>query len=197
MSCLLVGVVLQISGFDVDRVQIVDAHTAHHLYHQCLRGELMQGRTIILVSHHVQLCVPGASYVVALDNGRVQYQGSREEFVSSGAINALVQSTNQDQGGDKAEAELVEAVEEKIALQAETDESDPHSESSSTVAATPKSEKKPRKLVEEEARAVGRISREIWETYIRACGNGWYWAVFSVVLVIASLSPVLENGWLR
>lgn len=157
----------------------------------------MQGRTIILVSHHVQLCVPGASYVVALDNGRVQYQGFREEFVSSGAINALVQSTNQDKSGDKPEAELVETVEEKIALQAETDESDPHSESSSTVAATPKSEKKPRKLVEEEARAVGRISREIWETYIRACGNGWYWAVFSMVLVIASLSPVVENGWLR
>ena len=159
----------------------------------------MQGRMIILVSHHVQLCVPGASCVVALDNGRVQYQGSREEFVSSGAINSLVQSTNQDKSGDKAEGELVEAVEEKIAPQAETDESGPHSESSSlaTVAATPKSGKKPRKHVEEEARAVGRISREIWETYIRACGNGWYWAVFSIVSVIASLSPVLENGRLR
>ncbi|EDR07940.1 multidrug resistance-associated ABC transporter [Laccaria bicolor S238N-H82] len=181
-----------------DVLSAVDAHTAHHLYHQCLRGELMQGRTVILVSHHVQLCVPGASYVVALDNGRVQYQGSREEFVSSGAIKALVQSTNEDKSSDKAEeAELIEAVEEKMALQAETDESDPHSESSSTVAATPKSEKKPRKLVEEEARAVGRISRDIWETYIRACGNSWYWGLFSVILVIASLSPVLENGWLR
>ena len=61
-----------------------------------------------------------------------------------------------------------------------------------------KLEKKPaRKLVEEEKRAVGRISREIWETYIWACGEGWYWTLFILVLVIASAAPVAENGWLR
>ncbi|KAG6901340.1 hypothetical protein C0995_013396 [Termitomyces sp. Mi166 len=75
-----------------------------------------------------------------------------------------------------------------------------NSESSSTIA--PVSEvkaekKKPRKLIEEEKRAVGRIGRDIWETYIRACGNVWYWIVFGVVLIIGSISPVFENGWLR
>ena len=55
----------------------VDAHTAHHLYFECLKGDLMRGRTVILVSHHVQLCAPGASYIVALDNGRGAGRRSR------------------------------------------------------------------------------------------------------------------------
>jgi hypothetical protein len=48
---------------------------------------------------------------------------------------------------------------------------------------TPKANKKPaRKLVEEEKRAVGRIGRDIWETYIQACGNMWYWLLFITLL---------------
>lgn len=55
----------------------------------------MRGRTVILVSHHVQLCAPGASYIVALDNGRVQFSGDRDAFKSSGVMAKLVQSTNE------------------------------------------------------------------------------------------------------
>jgi ABC-type multidrug transport system ATPase subunit len=165
----------------------VDAHTAHHLYHECLKGELMQDRTVILVSHHVQLCAPGASYIVALDNGRVQFEGSRDSFHNSAVMRTLVHST------DTADGKVAEVLEEKV-------EVDQASESSSTIAspAEVKAEKKPpRKLVEEEKRAVGRIGRDIWATYIWACGNGWYWAAFVTVLAAASISPILENGWLR
>ncbi|KAF8154768.1 multidrug resistance-associated ABC transporter [Crassisporium funariophilum] len=180
-----------------DVLSAVDAHTAHHLYHECLKGDLMQGRTVILVSHHVQLCAPGASYIVALDNGRVQFEGSRDEFQSSGVMRTLVQSTDTGETDDKDEKLILEEAAEKVLA----DEPDLPSEESSTVASTPASvklEKKPaRKLVEEEKRAVGRISRDIWETYIWACGNGWFWALFISVLVVASASPVLENGWLR
>ena len=177
---------------------IVDAHTAHHLYHECLKGELMQGRTIILVSHHVQLCAAGASYIAALDNGRVLFEGSKEAFYSSGVIKTLVQSTESSgETDDKEETTLLEKAEETFA-----EEADPQSETSSTVAssapASVKMDKKPaRKLVEEEKRAVGRIGRAVWEIYIRACGNVWFWVVFISVLIIASASPVLENGWLR
>ena len=34
---------------------------------------LMRGRTVLLVSHHVQLCDLGASYIVALGNGHLQF----------------------------------------------------------------------------------------------------------------------------
>ncbi|KIM46655.1 hypothetical protein M413DRAFT_440257 [Hebeloma cylindrosporum] len=183
-----------------DVLSAVDAHTAHHLYHECLKGELLVGRTIILVSHHVQLCAPGASYIVALDNGRVQFEGPKDAFYNSGVIASLIQSTQAEaelQGDKEEEVEKLEAAQESIL----SEDQEPQSETSSTIVSTSPSiklERKPaRKLVEEEKRAVGRIGRDVWATYIWACGNGWYWAIFIFVLIVASASPVLENGWLR
>jgi ABC-type multidrug transport system ATPase subunit len=184
----------------------VDAHTAHHLYHECLKGDLMRGRTVILVSHHVQLCAPGASYIVALDNGRVQFQGDSDTFQTSGAMDGLVQSGRADDK-DETPAVTVEDVIPKTLQPDSPSNSDgdtgPSSETSSTavttVALEGKTEQKktPRKLVEEETRAVGRISRNIWETYILACGAHWYWSTFLVILGLAAMSPVAENWWLK
>jgi ABC-type glutathione transport system ATPase component len=178
---------------------LVDAHTAHHLYHECLKGELMQGRTVILVSHHVQLCAPGASYITTLDNGRVLFEGSKEDFYSSGVMKTLVQSTESSGEVDDREGKVISEKEGGTVLVEELDL--PCATSSTIAPSTPasiKANKKPvRKLMEEEKRAVGRIGRDIWETYIRACGNMWYWLLFITFLIIASASPVLENGWLR
>ena len=155
----------------------------------------MQGRTVILVSHHLQLCAPGASYIAALDNGRVLFEGSKEIFYSSGIMKTLVQSSGEMNDEEKV---TLEKGEETVLAE----ELDAPSETSSTVAssipASIKANKKPaRKLMEEEKRAVGRIARAVWETYIRACGNVWYWLLFISFLIIVSASPVLENGWLR
>ncbi|KAJ7122930.1 multidrug resistance-associated ABC transporter [Mycena epipterygia] len=173
-----------------DVLSAVDAHTAHHLYHVCLRGELMKGRTVILVSHHVQLCASAASYIVALDNGRVQFRGTREQFHDSDAVKTLVQSMTSE-AVDKEEAAIESIPIDRI-------EPTVPGTSSDTVPGPPKIKDKniPRKLVEQEARAVGRVAREVWETYIRACGDSWYWALFLAVFVIAAIFAVVENGWL-
>ncbi|GJE85249.1 multidrug resistance-associated ABC transporter [Phanerochaete sordida] len=185
-----------------DVLSAVDAHTAHHLYYECLKGDLMRGRTVILVSHHVQLCAPGAAYVVALDNGRLQFAGDQATFQSSGVLATLSQSGAADAADTKEEAAVPaveEIADEKLAHAAEDG-----SETASTAAATavdgdaaPPAKKAPRKLVEEEKRAVGRISKDIWTTYLDACGGWAYWVVFGSALIIAAASPVLENGWLK
>jgi ABC-type multidrug transport system ATPase subunit len=159
----------------------------------------MQGRTVILVSHHVQLCAPGASYIAALDNGRVLFEGSKEGFYSSGIMKTLVQSTELSGEMDDKEGEIISENGKETVL---AEEPDSLSETNSTVApsipASIKADKKPaRKLVEEEKRAVGSIGRDIWATYIRACGGMRYWLLFISILIIAAASPVLENGWLR
>ncbi|KAH7925080.1 hypothetical protein BV22DRAFT_1195420 [Leucogyrophana mollusca] len=188
-----------------DVLSAVDAHTAHHLYHQCLKGELMHGRTVILVSHHVQLCTPGASYVVALDNGRVLFQGDRDAFQASSAMSGLVQSGNDDTD-DKDETKAGPAVEDILPPEGSAangnSDTEPNSETSSTAAASeevkPEIEKKaPRKLIEEEKRAVGHIGKDIWVTYITACGQYKYWAGFITILALAAFNPVVENWWLK
>ncbi|KAF8888647.1 P-loop containing nucleoside triphosphate hydrolase protein [Infundibulicybe gibba] len=176
-----------------DVLSAVDAHTAHHIYHECLVGDLMRGRTVILVSHHIQLCAPGATYVVALDNGRVQFAGTRDDFRSSGTLSQL------DQLNDlviKTEAQIVSKNEvDGIPL----DGLGPNLGTCSTAAPSEsKADRKPpRKLVEEEKRAVGRIGRDVWLTYIHACGGLWHWTIFILFLALAAITPVLENNWIR
>jgi len=186
----------------------------------------MQGRTVILVSHHVQLSLSGATYVVALDNGRVVFQGDRETFQASDVIDTLVHSG----GGDSDDKDKEPKKERRATIDASTSavpvlateepghsnsgeatgattptETDPNSEVSSTAftsedtakADKPQERKSPRKLVEEEKRAVGHIRREIWETYIKALGGWKFWTVFVFAMILGALSPVLENWWLK
>lgn len=171
----------------------------------------MKGRTIILVSHHVQLCAPGASYIVALDNGRLQFQGSQGDFMSSKVLQSLSQSGAVDKSDETEEAK-VHDIEELVPVES-SDSQEPSpgdkSETNSTAAPTavdvqvdqtaskPEQRKAPRKLIEEEKRAVGRIGKDIWTTYLQACGGMWYWVAFSTSLILAAAGPVLQNGWLK
>ena len=188
-----------------DVMSAVDAHTAHHLYNECLKGELVRGRTVILVSHHVQLCAPGAGYVVALDNGRVVFQGDHDSFVASPIMATLVHANTGEADEKDVPAPVAERVENQLEIVEATSsaEAEPISETSSTAFTTeeskpePERKKSPRKLIEEEKRAVGHIGRDIWATYIKACGGYKYWIIFGLALLLGALSPVVENWWLK
>jgi ABC-type multidrug transport system fused ATPase/permease subunit len=179
-----------------DVLSAVDAHTADHLFNMCLRGELMRERTVILVSHHVQLCAPGAGHIVALDNGRVQFQGDREAFYTSGVIDGLLQSGTV-AGQDEEDEAKVPNAEELVEATTVVPSESSSVAAPSTVVADPKADKKvPRKLVEEEKRAVGRIGKDVWLNYIRAVGGPWYWIIFCSSLVLTTLGPIAEKGWI-
>lgn len=182
----------------------VDAHTAHHLYHQCLKGELMEGRTVILASHHVALCAPGSSYVIALDNGRIQFEGESEAFLSSSIISGLMQSGQH--GNESKQDDTTQVMQdsdgtiEQIADSSSV-HTDPESDTSSTAIGAEGGSKKaktsPRRLVEDEKRAVGRVSRNVWQTYISAFGSKWSWTIMLLILLLATMNPVAENWWLQ
>ena len=69
-----------------DRLSAVDSHTAKYILALCVMGPLMFGRTCILVTHNLALCVPRTLFVVALTNGKVAAQGSPDGMISSGAL---------------------------------------------------------------------------------------------------------------
>ncbi|KAG0129773.1 P-loop containing nucleoside triphosphate hydrolase protein [Tuber indicum] len=62
-----------------DCLSAVDSHTSKWIYDYCIMGPLMAGRTCILVTHNVALCVPEAKHVVVLDNGRLLRSGIRSK----------------------------------------------------------------------------------------------------------------------
>ena len=173
----------------------------------------MGGRTVILVSHHVQLCAPGAGYIVALENGRVRYKGDRDAFQSSDVMQSLAHSgAVESTGRDEAEV-VVHETNEELFFTLKDDgggaggSSTPNTElplendsfgGVTSVDENPAQKKKvPRKFVEEEARAVGRVDRTVWETYFKECGGISYWLIFTLAFVLAAVTPIAENGWLR
>ncbi|THC96598.1 hypothetical protein EYZ11_003938 [Aspergillus tanneri] len=52
-----------------DIFSALDVHTREHIYQYAFHGELLRRRTCILVTHHLELCLPLAKYLVRLENG--------------------------------------------------------------------------------------------------------------------------------
>ena len=69
-----------------DALSAVDAHTAQHLVEHALRGPLVRGRSIVLVTNAVSLVSPVASYAVILDKGQITAVGAPRELVRSGVL---------------------------------------------------------------------------------------------------------------
>ncbi|KIJ61824.1 hypothetical protein HYDPIDRAFT_95629 [Hydnomerulius pinastri MD-312] len=182
-----------------DVLSAVDAHTAHHVYHECIKGDLMRGRTVILVSHHVQLCAPGASYIVALEHGRLLYEGGPTHFLASNHLHSLTQSSDMERGGDQTgDGSGIASAGAEPTQHITSIENTKANPTAIAVEESPAKEKKtPRKFVEDEKRAVGRVGWDVWEFYVTSFGKVGYWVCFLFMLVVASLTPVAENWWLK
>ncbi|CAE6506129.1 unnamed protein product [Rhizoctonia solani] len=166
-----------------DPLAAVDMHTARHLVDKCLAGPLMQGRTIILVTHHVRMCLDTASYLVELSNGRIIRQGTITELRGKEQLSAILQTQLED---DTTEAESEGAIPPSDAPQineADVDTGDVDNTSTGTEGATLQHDSNIGKLVDEEARAEGRVSLKTYWTYIKAA-SVWSW-VASLVLLLA------------
>ncbi|KAJ1895362.1 hypothetical protein LPJ81_004975, partial [Coemansia sp. IMI 209127] len=84
----------------------VDAHTGKHILMECLlsRTKLMQGRTRVLITHHVPMCLPYADFMVMLNNGRVVLKGDPRELKAQGVLtSALKKLDNSVKKADKSE----------------------------------------------------------------------------------------------
>ncbi|KAI0782171.1 hypothetical protein C8Q75DRAFT_811859 [Abortiporus biennis] len=66
-----------------DVLAALDVHTAKWIVERCLQGPLVQGRTVILVTHNIALASPIAEYVVSLgSDGRISSQGSLSNILA-------------------------------------------------------------------------------------------------------------------
>ena len=110
-----------------------------------MQGPLLKNRTVVLVTHHVELVLPIAHYVVRMLDGRIDTQGTVEELRERGVLDI-------------------------IGLDVHAHEAKPHFQVAAapiadTEAEKPKERKKPRKFVEEEARAIGGVKWSIYKVH--------------------------------
>ncbi|CEP13205.1 hypothetical protein [Parasitella parasitica] len=168
-----------------DCLSAVDAHTAKHLYQHCLMGEYMRHRTVILVTHHVRLCIRGAGYVVALEeSGSVAAAGKPLDVIKSGALgNEFSQEGYMEQVDANEEAATdgpIPVVPKKISLQNDT---------SATNGAG--------KLIREETRAEGSVKWAVYRTYYYASGGFIFWTCVLLLFCFAQASILGQDYWIK
>ncbi|OCH83833.1 P-loop containing nucleoside triphosphate hydrolase protein [Obba rivulosa] len=153
-----------------DILAALDVHTAKWIVDKCLKGDLVRGRTVILVTHNVAVASPIADFVVSLSmDGRIASQGSLDSALANNAT---------------LSREVQEEEEEVKEAEQEVDEADLN-------APAPKSTSG--KLVVQEEIAVGHIGRTAFKMWTKALGGSypllfWVWCVggiFSTDVVIA------------
>ncbi|WWC92185.1 uncharacterized protein L201_007139 [Kwoniella dendrophila CBS 6074] len=165
-----------------DPLAAVDSHTAKHLTDKCLNGSILKGRTVILVSHHVELLLPSSDYLVRILDGRVDAQGTPDELRAAKELEGLVAL-------EEAEVTKAEAIIAKEEVEDEVE----------VVETTEKKVKKKgpgKKLVQDEERAIGNVKWETYKLYIVAATYvTWVWTL--LVLLLNQGLSIAERWWLK
>ena len=166
-----------------DIFSAVDAHVGKHIFEEGLLGHICHDRTVILATHHTDLCLPRASYIVSLENGSGTARMSRSaEGMEGRTSNPVKQSPSSvmvPQGG---------SVMEDIKLK------DADSLAQKMGEDTKQSIADPRTFVEEEFREHGDVRWAIYKTYLSASGGAWLW-IPAFVAIAASQLAILARGW--
>jgi ABC transporter transmembrane region len=153
-------------------------HTAHHIYERCITGELLQGRTVILVTHHIALCLPKASYLIELSGGQVAHQGTVEDMRLAGHLGDVDEESPSNETAIDSPVSTATPVNEADLIPA----SDEHIRKSRSLKG---------KLVEAEARAEGRVRLSTYLTYLRA--SGWFTWVLTLLLMLFIRAITIGN----
>lgn len=74
-----------------DPFSAIDIKTSRFLYDQLFCGPLLDGRTVILVTHRVELVLPRVAYIVHMQDGRIDTQGYVKDLQASGRLPPLHQ----------------------------------------------------------------------------------------------------------
>ncbi|KAI8655362.1 hypothetical protein NCS55_01187500 [Fusarium keratoplasticum] len=156
-----------------DIFSAVDAHVGAWIFEKCLTGDICQGRTRILVTHHLGLVLPAASFVVELSDGIVTYSGPPKGSVCS-AHSCHSQSTSSG-----------EVTEDHLDVRPMSRADDQHPESNAPT---------PKKFMQEETRERGTVKGSVYLTYVKSSGGVLLWAA-CVGVYLAYQGGVIGRAW--
>jgi ABC-type multidrug transport system fused ATPase/permease subunit len=160
-----------------DIFSAVDSNVGRHLYHNALIGGLAKGRTRVLATHHVRLCLGGAAYLVTLENGKVLQAGPA--------------SLIQDELGGSTD-QLPDS---------EPKPPNPGQRTNATTRSDTQPKSPAKKYYEEEKRERGMVRAEVYKAYMNASGGYSRW-IFIIVLCVLTLvlnlaAPYWVSVWTR
>ncbi|KAI8052914.1 hypothetical protein BDF22DRAFT_743591 [Syncephalis plumigaleata] len=166
-----------------DCLSAVDAHTARHIVQHCLSGPLMDGRTRILVTHHVDICISIAEFAVLLNAGQIVASGDPDTVLSS-----LI-GTSSHSGSDSDSEKRTHASGKHHRKE---------SKSGGKLMQPVKEQANVNNtgiLVEEEISVNGSVSLQIYKNYFRA-GGYRFWALPVISYLLFQLAVIMQAYWI-
>lgn len=159
-----------------DVLSAVDAHVGRTIVTEALTGELAEGRTRIIATHHAEMCLPKAGYLVRLRNGRLE---SAEKITDASAV--VISGV--DEGSSTAAS-----VSDATAVGAQEDAASEDAD---------KKVKQPAATIPEEERETGRVKMHVYKTYVKATNSWALWALSFAVLISGRLLSVSTTWSLK
>lgn len=163
-----------------DIFSAVDAHVGRQLFEEALTGELGMGRTRILVTHHVTLCLPKTKYAVLLGDGTVKHAGSIENLQQTGSLDAILDQHGVDYQADRAE----DANDSSATLTRIMSRRSEHNDKIDDSVVDTDGNRKPKRFIEDEKRETGSIKLDIYTEYIKISGGLKVW--IPIIFVFAA-----------
>ncbi|GJE86639.1 multidrug resistance-associated ABC transporter [Phanerochaete sordida] len=163
-----------------DVLAALDVHTARWVVDKCFKGDLVRGRTVLLVTHNIALASPLAEFVVSLQDGNIASQGSASEVLD------MIPELQEEM---KHEQEAIQLDEAEDAVVTDTSRLD--------VSSTP--DTKTGKLVVAEEIALGRISWAAFKLLLVGLGGRFpplFWGQFLVGETMSDVFGVVQMWWL-
>ncbi|EKM60769.1 uncharacterized protein PHACADRAFT_246884 [Phanerochaete carnosa HHB-10118-sp] len=160
-----------------DVLAALDVHTSKWVVEKCFMGDLIRGRTVLLVTHNVHITRPIADYVVSLGtDGRIKSQGTLSSALAK---------------DKKLAKEAAESAQETDKAEHTVDRSEPVAES-----AAPKSDGK---LIVAEEISEGHVGWPALKLYLAALGGDSqfiFWSLFLGGMILCRLVMTAQAWYL-
>ncbi|KAG8864758.1 hypothetical protein FRB96_003344 [Tulasnella sp. 330] len=156
-----------------DILSALDVHTSSWIVGNCLCGDLMSGRTVLLVTHNVAMTNAIAERIVAVgSNGRVtvprdMFKALREDPALRANIDRTQDTVTKEQ--EVLDSSLETAVIEKIPFG---------------------------QFVAEEEVVIGKMGWRTYVYYLNSWGGISFWVPFVVFIIIAEMTRVMQAWFL-
>ncbi|KAF3768887.1 P-loop containing nucleoside triphosphate hydrolase protein [Cryphonectria parasitica EP155] len=161
-----------------DVLSAVDAHVGRTMLDQALTGELSDGRTRILATHHAELCLPKASYLVRLHEGRLE---SAETLNPSHLVVISPSGSKRSSIQDESETQTVADSQENQV---------PSSHTTIVPLETTADQKKSKSKDDEEKRETGRVKWKVYKTYLKASKAPVLWTFVFLLIIAGGLASI-------
>ncbi|KAL6591713.1 P-loop containing nucleoside triphosphate hydrolase protein [Neocallimastix sp. 'constans'] len=186
-----------------DPLSAVDAHVSRYLFDKCILGAL-GNKTRILVTHQLHV-LPSVDYVIYIDNGCINEQGTYSELMGkNGEFARLMRSyggidENNNGSESEEESELLESEQSGNGVKKEGDKVSILKETmdiTETLNQENQDKEKDKGLMTAEERNTGSVKFSIYKFYVRAAGGLGCVIAVLFFLILTQVAKLGNDLWL-